>query len=451
MGAALSAIFPWALVSDIVIWLALVAAGVSMFFLAREWFDRRDATFAAVLYAINPYHIVIVYWRSDFAELLASWLLPLLLLLILRARATHRRVIVFLTLILAAAWFTNAPAAVMVHYSLALLLVVSAWQQHSPRVLLIGGGAVLLAAALAAFYLLPAIYEQRWVDIVQAISAGYRPSDNFLFTHTTDAEHDAFNRVISWVAVAEIAVTIATVWATSKWRNRAPELWYSIVIWAAACIFVMLPISEPIWSVFPKLRFMQFPWRWLLCLAVPFTLLITMAARRWRSRIALYVALLGVVAFVWHHYQPPYWDDADDLREMQDNMTANAGYEGTEEYTPTAADPSAVEKDARRVTVSGQASASIHVSQWNAQQKVFTADLSAPDKLAVKLFEYPAWRVEVNGRAVQAESRENTGQMLIPVGAGANRVQITFTRTWDRTAGLAISVLAALLTLLLLL
>ncbi|MGB8113469.1 MAG: hypothetical protein WCF22_06830, partial [Candidatus Sulfotelmatobacter sp.] len=85
LGAALSAIFPWTVVSSLYIWIALVAAGASMFFLARQWFDRRDATFAAVLYVVNPYHLLIVYWRSAFAELLASWLLPLLLLLILRA------------------------------------------------------------------------------------------------------------------------------------------------------------------------------------------------------------------------------------------------------------------------------------------------------------------------------------------------------------------------------
>jgi len=76
LGALLSAIFPWVVVSEIYIWLALLAAGVSMFLLARQWLDRRDATFAAVLYAVNPYHLLIVYWRSAFAELLAAALLP---------------------------------------------------------------------------------------------------------------------------------------------------------------------------------------------------------------------------------------------------------------------------------------------------------------------------------------------------------------------------------------
>src|SRR5271169_2061526 len=51
LGAALSAIFPWTLVASVYIWLVLLAAGASMFLLARRWLDRRDATFAAVLYA----------------------------------------------------------------------------------------------------------------------------------------------------------------------------------------------------------------------------------------------------------------------------------------------------------------------------------------------------------------------------------------------------------------
>ena len=85
LGAALSAVFPWTVVSSIYIWIVLAAAGVSMFTLVRRWLDRRDAIFVAVLYTVNPYHLVVVYWRSAFAELLASCLVPLLVLLVLKA------------------------------------------------------------------------------------------------------------------------------------------------------------------------------------------------------------------------------------------------------------------------------------------------------------------------------------------------------------------------------
>jgi hypothetical protein len=448
LGAVLSAIFPWTLVPSIYIWIALVAAGASMFLLARQWLDRRDATFAAVLYAVNPYHVVIVYWRSAFAELLASSLLPLLLLLLLRTEGKDRRATLYLALLLTCAWLINAPAAVMIHYSLALLIVVIAWQRRSPRVLLVGTVAVLLGAALAAFYLLPAIYEQKWVNIAEAISAGSHPLDNFLFIHTPDADHDAFNRVISWVAVAEILLTLVVAWAARNWGSRNRQLWYLLVAWSAACALLTLSITAPLWNILPQLRFMQFPWRWLLCLGISFTLLTVVGVRRWTARIAIYLAMLAVVAFAGHHFQPPWWDRAADLREMQDRMATDKGYEGTDEYTPVGADPSAVDKDARRVTVDGPARAAIRVSDWTAERKLFTAEMSGPDNLALHLFNYPAWRVEVNGQIVQAGTREGTGQMLIPVEAGANRVQITFTRTWDRKLGGWISLLALILMVL---
>jgi hypothetical protein len=442
LGGALSAIFPWTLVAGIYLWIALVAAGASMFLLARRWLDRREATFAAVLYAVNPYHLVIVYWRSAFAELLAASLLPLLLLLLLRADEKARRVTIVLALLLGCAWLTNAPAAVMIHYSLALLMVVIAWQRRSPRVLLVGAAATFLGAALAAFYLFPAIYEQKWVNIAEAISAGSHPLDNFLFIHTADADHDVFNRVISWIAVAEILLTFAAAWAARTWGSRNRELWYTLVAWAAVCGVLMLSISSPLWNVLPQLRFMQFPWRWLLCLGIPFTLLIVLGVKRWAARVAIYLAMLCVLGLVWQRIQPPWWDNAADLREMQNNMATGAGYEGTDEYTPVGADASSVDKNARRVTVDGPAHAAIRVSDWTAERKLFTAEMSAPDKLALHLFNYPAWRVEVNGRVVEAGTREGTGQMLVPVEAGANHVQITFVRTWDRRVGGWISLLA---------
>ncbi len=426
-----------------------MAAGVAMFVLARRWldplkFDRRDASFVAVLYAVNPYHLVIVYWRSAFAELLASCLVPLLLLCVLKAVDEGRRAIVPLALVLAAAWLTNAPAALMIHYSLALLLMWFAWQRRAPRLLLVGAGAVALGACLAAFYLLPAIYEQRWIDIAQAVSAGSRPADNFLFIHTTDADHDAFNRIVTWLAVLEMVVIALAAWAARRWRETQRELWNVLVAWAIACSVLMFPVAEVLWKVLPKMQFMQFPWRWLLCLSMIFSLLVTVGLRRWWGRAAIIAISILVVVGAWRYAQAPWWDTAADLREMQDNMATGAGYEGTDEYTPLGAEPGASDKQARNVTVDGPSHAAIHVQRWDAESRIFTAEMSSADQVAVRLFQYPAWRVEVNGRVVETAARAETGQMLVPVGAGMNRVEIRFVRTWDRTAGGWISLITAI-------
>jgi hypothetical protein len=470
LGALLSAAFPWSVASRIYIWIVLVAAGVSMFVLARRWFDRRDAIFAAVLYAVNPYHLVIVYWRSAFAELLASCLVPVLLLFVLKAVDEGRRAIVPLALVLAAAWLTNAPAAVMIHYSIALLLVYFAWRRRSPRLLfVVGAAAVALGACLAAFYLLPAIYEQRWINIAESVSAGSRPADNFLFIHTTDADHDAFNRIITWVALLEVALILVAAWMSRHWRQTHRELWTALLTWATACSLLMFSVSAALWTLLPKMQFMQFPWRWLLCLSMIFTLFVSTGMGRgwWESptlmwgqppsavrsskarlgltivRCAVFAILILVIVMAWHRIQSPWWDNNADLREMQDNVAGRVGYEGTDEYAPLGADPAIIDKDARNVMVAGPAHAAIRVSRWDAESKTFTAEMSAPDQLALRLFSYPAWQAEVNGHVVETTSA-GTGQLLVPVEPGTNRVQITFVRTWDRTLGGWISLLTAI-------
>ncbi len=138
LGAALGSFLPWKIVPGVYEWIALTLSGCSMLLLARRFLGNRDAIFAAALYAANPYHIVIVYWRSAFAELLAGSLLPLLLLYLLRseddgAEKEGWRTTLPLSLIVAAAWLTNVPAAVMLTYSLVLLAIILAILRRSPR------------------------------------------------------------------------------------------------------------------------------------------------------------------------------------------------------------------------------------------------------------------------------------------------------------------------------
>ncbi len=111
-----------------------------------------------------------------------------------------------LGLIVAAAWLTDLPAAVMLNYSLVFLLIVLATTKRSPRLLLYGAAAVCLGAALAAFYLIPAIYEQKWGGYCQRIIAGgCVPQDNFLFTIIINyPKHNLFNLLVSMVAFAEL-------------------------------------------------------------------------------------------------------------------------------------------------------------------------------------------------------------------------------------------------------
>jgi uncharacterized membrane protein len=123
IGATIGSVLPWNMAPGTFVWLTLVLAGMSMCRFAREWIPHPYANLAGVLYAINPYHLVIVYFRSAFGELLAAALLPLLIWAALRVIEGEGRRVPILSLVFAGIWLSNAPGAVIATYSLAVILV----------------------------------------------------------------------------------------------------------------------------------------------------------------------------------------------------------------------------------------------------------------------------------------------------------------------------------------
>jgi hypothetical protein len=442
LGACLGTVLPWAAVPGAYVWLALTLSGCSMFLLARPWVDRRDAVFAAALFVANPYYLVEVYWRSAFAELLAGAWLPLLLLCLLQLADHDRRAWVRLALVIAGAALTNAPASLMVNYSLVPLALLLAFRQRSAKVLWAAALAAGFGAALAAFYIIPARHEQSWINIAQVLSPGVRPHDNYLFTRTADPDHNRFNLFVSLVALEELIVLALAFLFWRNGRTRRPQLWWTLLTWAGTGTWLMFSLSAIFWEYLPWLRFVQLPWRWLLCLNVVLALLVTLASRLWVWRVAAGVGLLGALLLSGHYVQPPWWDRAGDVAILLEQHQSGAGYEGTDEYAPVGADPYNINLNAPRLALSGSGTARFEVEQWGPEKKSFTAEVSEPDQLVVRLFAYPAWKVVVNGRPVRTNTLEDTGQLLIPVAAGVNRVQILFVRTWDRTLGEATSLIA---------
>jgi hypothetical protein len=80
--------------------------------------------------------------------------------------------------------------------------------------------------------------------------------------------------------------------------------------------------------------------------------------------------------------------------------------------------------------------------KWNVTEKHFVAHSDRSRNLIIRLFNYPAWRVLVNGKSAPTQTTDVTGLIVIPVPAGDNDVLIYFGRTFDRTAGAAVSVIS---------
>jgi hypothetical protein len=469
LGAALGSLLPWALVPGAFTWLALVAAGMAMWKLAREWLPASHATVAAVLFAVNPYHLVIVYYRSDFAELLAGALLPLLVWSALHVARGEWRPLGLLAFAFAGIWLSDAPAAVVATYALALILVVLCALRRSLRPLLLGAAGMLGGFALAAFYILPVAWERRWVQLEQVVADNLYPARNFLFTHANDPDFVKFNWKVSWVAVATMIATCVAAFVIGRKRREFRDLFWVLAAVAFVSILLMFPFANFVWRVLPELRFVQFPWRWLEQLAVAFAFFVAAAISqsrpRWISWAVGVVLFAALAAAATAMIRTTWWDSAD-VPAMAASIRSGGGYQGTDEYDPVGSDryelpgdpddserlqgvsavPALqVEKlDAESGDVVPASDVNIRTEKWSPEYRKFTADTDAPETLAVKLLNYPAWDVHVDGIQIHPGAWHDTGQMLVTLPRGAHRIEIQFRRTWDRTAGGAISIVSAI-------
>jgi hypothetical protein len=385
--------------------------------------------------------------------LLADAFFPLLLMWVLRLRNEPRRAVVPLSLTLAAIWLSNAPAAVIAMYSVVLLALVICVLDRKWRAGFYAVVAIAIALGLAAFYIIPAAWEQKWVNIGEILSPGVRPGDNFLFTTIADPEHNVFNFLVSLVAVAEIVVVALGIVALQRWRRERPNLWWPLFIWAAITTVLMFSVTNIFWEHLPKLKFVQLPWRWLVALNVVFAIVLAAAVRRNFLRLVLMVVIAVGMFAVSARVLPPWWDTAQDVEGIHQSIVSGAGYEGTDEYVPRGADPYEVKQDAPKVEALAEGAGEkpvVTVSDvtWRAELRTFSVQASEPAKLVLRLFNSPAWRAEVSGRAVPTKTMDVTGQMVIAVPAGHSRVTIRFMRTRDRTIGIAVSVITALLLII---
>lgn len=472
IGAALGSILPWRMAPGAFIWLVLIIAGISMWTLMREWLSGPLSVAAALFYVANPYHLVIVYYRSAYAELLAGALLPLLIWCALGVvRGQFRRAIP-LAFVFGAIWLSDVPAAIVATYSLCVILLVGCAVRRTVRPLAPGAAAMAGGFGLAACYILPAAWEQGWVQLAQVISNEVSPLHNFLFTRSNDPDFILFNHKVSWVALGIMIAAVLAAILAARLRHKFRELWWIFVALGLTSAALMLSITAFLWRILPKLQFVQFPWRWTEVLAVVFAFFVAAAIGAARKKPAAWligiVIALGICAAGIAIGHDTYWD-SDDLATAVQGFRTGHGYEGVDEYTPIGCDrsqlPGNPDDTARPAGVSSATAppiamvdatsrelvpaqgVTLDIQRWSTERKIFGEESAAPVTLALRILSYPAWQIDVDGHEIRPAAQPGTGQILVSLPAGTHQIAAHFRRTWDRTAGDTISAVTFIILL----
>ena len=518
LGAILTLALPITATPIVYTWLALTASGFALHKLARDFTPPTAALIAAILYTVNPYMLFTAYERTAYAELLAAAWIPLLLHAILRERVTIPGIAIPIALL----WLTNAPAAVMSCYALALLTIIRLvhpiHRQYAP---LIGSSGftktpppqwkspkfpasvisteanhglivnrevekpaslppnqtrlefafntiagTILGLALAAFYIIPAAYERRFVQIAMAIIPNMRIQDNFLFHHTGDAPHDQVLHTASLIAVTLVAVTAITLLALHQAKkSRVPhpsrphrdgwdlpssssQLLMPLVILTIAITLLLTPLTALIWNHAPELAFLQFPWRFLAILAAVLGLSIALALNpihlKPSTRTLIAVTLAAAFTYPAYTLFHQTCDEEDTPAARHALFRSNQGDDPTDEYTPTTADNDSLAHNDPAFWLSSNPNSQAPKTNTNPAPAPthLTIDTPTAEDLILNLRDYPAWHITLNGTTVTTRDQRDDGLIAFPVPGGHSLIAIDYAHTLDQTLGDTISLLA---------
>jgi hypothetical protein len=495
LGAALGSVLPWHLAPIALTFLLLAATGLATRALARHALSNGAATLAGCTAIFSGYALFCAYERSAFGELTGGFWVPLALLFILRDRNPEAPLwkrsldgsTAPLALVVAGAWLSNAPLGVMVSYLLAAVALAAALLSKSWAPVVRASIAAALGLGLASIFLVPAAWEQPWADLKQAASdPGERIENSWLFARHSDPQLDFHDTVLHQASViAVIMLAVAGCGLLVSWRRKSIQAerrwWIPLALIPLAVLLLQLPISLPVWNLLPKLRFLQFPWRWLVTLEAPMAIFFAAAvwfsteAHRWR-RLAVaatctvaFLAITSATALIF--FQP--CDEEDAVAPMLATYRSAVGVGGTDEYEPPGADDSMLASGLPAAclvtdssTVLGKGTGVPDTSPvWEAAQgsceATFTAlpvrvknhaehfevraDNGHAGYLILRLRSYPAWCVRINGLPVDDLPKRDDGLIAVHVPKGPVDLTVDWTTTPDVIAGRALSGLFLLL------
>ncbi|HEX4757711.1 MAG TPA: hypothetical protein VH308_07000 [Terracidiphilus sp.] len=489
LGAALAAMMPWAAVPVAMTFLLLAGTGLATRALACEMLEDSTATLAGCIALFSGYALFTAYERSAFAELAGGLWIPLVLLYCLRDRnasdksapvpdfADSRWTRAFdgstvpLAVAIAASWLSNPTVGVMACYTLAAIAIILTWLTRSWWPLLRSATGAALGMGLSAIYLLPAAWEQRWVDIHEVTEdPGQTLENNWLFATHADpslAVHDQVLRTASTIAVIMIALTFTGLFV-SRLRGRMPKQrswWIPLAFIPCVILLLQFPFSRPLWNLLPDLRFLQFPWRWLLVLEAPMAVFVAAAvwprdcAKRSRRPIIATLCAAIFLALTFYAGKDLYQvcDDEDAVPAMLTVYRSGHGFIGTFEYEPVGADNSLLAAGLPPACLVSDPSTALGKETedgtmvWDASQRSCEGTFGAVTRLVrerpehlriaarpahagfliLRLRSFPAWQVKVNGQLVNSLPRRSDGLIAVPVPAGPVDLTVDWTTTPD--------------------
>lgn len=453
---------------------AFIASGVTMYFLAKEFWGKWGGIISAVFYIWAPYHSVDIYVRGAMNEAWGIIFFPLILLagykLILEKKNISKWII-----ILALGWTGlllshNLMAMIFapVFAGWCLIWLFKIWEKKIGN-LITKGIQIAIAGALAfglvAFFTLPVTLEQNLVHTETLIQGYYDYSAHFatirqlLFSRfwgygpSVWGPNDGLSfqvGALHWgVSIAILGVIAFMIIRRKKvkWEVIAPLLFFFAVGWFA--IFMIHNKSTPIWLHIQTLRYVQFPWRFLTLVILSFSFMAGAIVNFIPKKLVYYAGgflIIAVLLYSWDYFLPQH-GKLGPLTDTQKFTGAAWDLQqtaGIYDYLPKTA-VTAPKAPMKYLAEVGRGEATISNSYESTNWGKFDVNVvKNTAQIRIGIFKFPNWKTFIDGKEVPnyIEKDEQWGRMWVDVPVGQHHVEVRLYNTPIRTIGNILSIIS---------
>ena len=393
-----------------------IAGGTGMYFWAKSILAPSSAGWAAIFYALAPYHLNQLYQATLLAEWAGSAVLPFVFGFVDRVcERGRRRDVAGLAATYGLLLFTHLPLAVIGSMALVVYSLVKVREVRKLAKLAFAG---VLGLSVSAIYWVTMVSEIGWIgvnNLQRDSSVDYRA--NFLLS-TFSPE----NLNVWWMNI--MALMTLMLFAPALLLLKKRSVVRPVVVLTLFALFMALPLSRPIWMLLKPLQETQFPWRWMVLISMGGSILaaagLPMISNGVRAKRMLILGAMAIaVAFTLSHvvreaqYFPP--------QKFESMVTDVRGSSCVNYWFPIWA-----RTDARKMSTEVEANGrTVTVSSWNPEHRKFSVAAGPATEARVRTFYYPHWTA-TSEAGILPTRPDKDGALLISLPQDATSVDLDF-------------------------
>ncbi len=432
-----------------------VFSGLAMYLFVEQLTNKKTAILAGALYTLAPYRALDLYVRGAIGESFAILIVPLLfymsLLLTKDPKPKHFIVMTLVTF----AFLVSHNVSVVLWAPVFLIWFIYLVYKYKLKAIWPVVLSVLIGIGISSFFVIPAFMERDLVTTENLIS-----TDLDFRNHFVSYKQLLFDREWGYGASVPgpeddmsfqvgyphwLLAILAPALFLLKRKNLNDGLAPIITIFTAIfllSLFMTHNKSSFVWENFSILQFVQFPWRYLsitiFASSILGGLIVYMLDKQFAKAI---IIILFITTFFlnWHYFKPQlFFTDTNDVSKLSGRQWDNQIEGSMLDYLPKGAIEMGEKSSDYPRLLEGDGDVAPLVKKTNSWQAA--VNLSEDGKIIIPVYDFPIWRVRLNGKEVNHSTHE--GLILLDLPDGENMIDGKLENTPIRTVSNAITLLS---------